>query len=494
MIDRIKKCLDSEIYIYEYAPNEQKMTNVSSILHHNEELLSNVNKDYVDSPIEDACVEDNSGAADILKTLEKKKQLIRDGVLAYEASLSMEGLIEVEPPSKLKRIRVTIVESDLVRFQRYWEKTELEQQILMNELFCVLGRDIINRPYVDDNRILQDSLETIVYRPNHDVTHGVRQTIYSDHIIDIIQKSSDSPFKDVIQKLTVEERACLTIMLFLYRSGRTNEQRSGVDNTYETRSANIFEIVATKLKFNPALVQAMKNSIYFIDFPNPLPYFSSAEEVLEANVPTRLTNLLHEAATGFEGDFETQQTKAYVTSLIAEIGHTMDLVRCSSWRSFFANEKDYLVAKENGLISSRNFKFGGLMPKMKHLLPDEMQVEDVVEYLIHVAKKSCEFTGTPVFYQGFSQTDIVHRYKDKNNIADIASVIQDANFWQSMQGVPEECKGPLLRDIKSYWTIHPGDCVEQLALALPPSYDAKEKSGIEFKCPIGPENKIHSKR
>ncbi|NBV37902.1 MAG: glycosyltransferase, partial [Bacteroidetes bacterium] len=85
-----------------------------------------------------------------------------------------------------------------------------------------------------------------------------------DLSIDIIQKSSDSPFKDVIQKLTVEERACLTIMLFLYRSGRTNEQRTGVDNTYETRSANIFEIVATKLKFNPALVQAMKNSIYFI--------------------------------------------------------------------------------------------------------------------------------------------------------------------------------------------------------------------------------------
>ncbi|WP_262967335.1 SidE phosphodiesterase domain-containing protein [Methylobacter psychrophilus] len=134
----------------------------------------------------------------------------------------------------------------LQTWEYYWESSEKQY-----ELWQLLGDSIINQPYADDS-YLRSRIRTIgstVYRPNHGTVHSIRQLIYVENFFKLIKTNGKQKFKKLAMDQALKKTALMQLSAFLCRSGRTNEHKHSDDHTYGDRSANIFELVAAKLKF-----------------------------------------------------------------------------------------------------------------------------------------------------------------------------------------------------------------------------------------------------
>eukprot|EP00456_Euglypha_rotunda_P094235 TRINITY_DN9988_c0_g1_i19.p1 TRINITY_DN9988_c0_g1~~TRINITY_DN9988_c0_g1_i19.p1 ORF type:complete len:257 (+),score=2.46 TRINITY_DN9988_c0_g1_i19:180-950(+) len=193
------------------------------------------------------------------------------------------------PKSFIRKENVYVKIPEFYSSQRqYWQQTgvssnsnELEMQV-----FQKIADDIINQPYVDDNRMQLDSYQNVIYRPNHDVTHAIRQVFYLDTVINyLIQNQiepSQGPWLSFLKIFTSEELACLRLAAFMYRAGRTNEKGSSTDITALERSANLFKIVASQLEFAQELIK-------------------SASALMKQYIPPR-SSLERYDSTGFSSD------------------------------------------------------------------------------------------------------------------------------------------------------------------------------------------------
>lgn len=143
---------------------------------------------------------------------------------------------------------------------RRWIPDELKQfgSLFPRELFFhqrpfwdVLA-EVINVPYEDYplsygmSKYVEKTKGKTICRTNHDVAHSIRKLIYLDVLFREFLPVEKTAASSYLQSLSIEEYNLLLLMMFLERSGRTNEESSSVDPTIMNRSAEIFKSIAVK--------------------------------------------------------------------------------------------------------------------------------------------------------------------------------------------------------------------------------------------------------
>lgn len=193
---------------------------------------------------------------------EHYKELKRVDFTLQEESDRVEPKNDLRSSSETPHITSeAIVEEDTskqkIKIIRYLPKEfidELPWQMLAD---C-----IINQPYEDQlSSVLSEGKDIYAYRPNHGVTHSIRQLIYVKEYMQLISDHGKSNYKDALNHLTGQEKACLDLAMFLYRSGRTNEA-AGSANWYNTyRSRRIYEQIALGYGYQKDLISLIGEGI-----------------------------------------------------------------------------------------------------------------------------------------------------------------------------------------------------------------------------------------
>jgi len=124
------------------------------------------------------------------------------------------------------------------------------------EIFRLINRHTINVPYpLQDTSINVDG--TIVYRPNHNGTHAIRQVRYVQELFDLIQYRGTQNARQQLNSLSEEERLNLLLAAFLLRSGRVDESshKSYNPDPYSIRSALIYQEYARQLGVSEPVIE-----------------------------------------------------------------------------------------------------------------------------------------------------------------------------------------------------------------------------------------------
>ncbi|WP_367607806.1 SidE phosphodiesterase domain-containing protein [Legionella sp. W05-934-2] len=172
-------------------------------------------------------------------------------------------------------------------------------------LFSVLSADIIEIPYADAPTDYEYRFGNIAFHTNHGTNHAIRQYILIKNSLDFIKREGNTVSKQTANQLTQEEKACIELAGFLFRSGRTNELGWSEDTTYGQRSAEIFRHVAGQLGFNDTLIDLIAQSFdYHSDLKVTKPLLNQTIQ-------------------------QTSQ-KAQLFRDLLELSHESDLVRCET--------------------------------------------------------------------------------------------------------------------------------------------------------------------
>ena len=237
----------------------------------------------------------------------------------------------------------------LPSWRHYW----LEEKSTA-EFYQALSNQVVNQPYADMPDYWVKHGNTIVYHPNHDCAHSIRQSAYSQFFLKMVQHLGNPSYRHAAEQLTDEECAILKLAVFLCRAGRTNERGGQVDPSNQERSAQLFQAVALEVGFNPSLVNSMAYCVQY----QPL---------------TEATE--NKWCLGFNGDESEQRAKLGLMKRLLHLSHHTDLVRC------FSNK---------AAIEDRNKE------NLSALIAPE-QVDDAVEVSLNYARASAELTGTPYY-------------------------------------------------------------------------------------------------
>ena len=252
---------------------------------------------------------------------------------------------------------ILITHRNLTEFIAYWKLPVAES--LKFQLFQCLSEDIIEVPYVDTPLEYDMRWNKFAFRPNHGSTHSIRLVQLLNTALKITQviavELSDPNVPNPVLTLTDEEKSCLELALFLYRSGRTNEMGWSSDPSYSKRSAEIFRIIALKLGYHSNLVNVIVSSF---DYKSPVPM----------------------ANDFFEPLTEDNRMKIGLFKQLFKLVHNADLIRC------FTNFED--ISKN---VKSVFYKLLGPI--------DDGLVNEVTHQFLVIAAKYCKQTGSPIVVQ-----------------------------------------------------------------------------------------------
>ncbi|STX50453.1 Uncharacterised protein [Legionella busanensis] len=190
-------------------------------------------------------------------------------------------------------------------WKKYWLKKEFH-----TPLYQALAANIINIPYVDIKHNFMEVDGVIIYRPNHDVGHSLRQAANTQFLLETIATVGLPEIQNALQRLTNEEREAVMLAAFLFRAGRTNERGGISDPSNAERSALIFTEIAKAVEFNAALVDNIAFSMCH--------YIPILDKEFTTSVPHQ----------GYEGDKSTQINKSRLVKGVLDLSHHSDLVRC----------------------------------------------------------------------------------------------------------------------------------------------------------------------
>ncbi|WP_131781198.1 SidE phosphodiesterase domain-containing protein [Legionella gresilensis] len=190
-------------------------------------------------------------------------------------------------------------------WKKYWLKKDF-----CTPFYQVLADNIINIPYVDMKHNFMEIDGVIIYRPNHDVGHSIRQAANTQFLLETIAIVGLPEIKNALQHLTNEEREAVMLAAFLFRAGRTNERGGISDPSNAERSALIFTEIAKAVEFNVALVDNIAFSMCH--------YVPIIDEEFSKSVPHQ----------GYEGDKSTKINKSRLVKGVLDLSHHSDLVRC----------------------------------------------------------------------------------------------------------------------------------------------------------------------
>lgn len=269
------------------------------------------------------------------------------------------------------------------KWKGFWEQPPVVAAELLREIFQALSTHIVNKPEVDEPEYFIKYQNTIIFRPNHDPSHSIRQVVNTQFFLDIIKLYGIKDYKLGADSFTSEEQAILALAAFLYRAGRTNERPGLADQSNEERSAKLFGVIVSALDFTPELVEAY---VYLVQHT-----YSPLNEELTKHY-----------CQSFTGDTaELQIVKLNLGKSVLHLSHHTDLVRC-----YPDLERIDSVNKEN-----------------LNALIELDKVELVEEIALIFARACCDSSGTPYFLHDLAETIIypylVLKAKAVNNIAEI---------------------------------------------------------------------------
>lgn len=243
---------------------------------------------------------------------------------------------------------------ELSAWSQFWvegKKTNLPLDYLWN----VLAIFIINCPYEDEPHDVAKYGPSFIYRLNHDVSHAIRKYVMVLDIINLLRDYGRAEIQTTLQSVSCEEYALITLVAFLERCGRTNEE-SGVDDPSNAiRSMAITKQVAAALGFNETLVNSIcKNATNFgTSYEDK--GFSGSED--DADLPRKKANLFHQILT---------------------LSHHCDLGRC----------RDNGFKFVESLLTDRELVLGCLVPWGN--------LKTVVKELMHKVLAHSKDTGTSI--------------------------------------------------------------------------------------------------
>jgi hypothetical protein len=231
---------------------------------------------------------------------------------------------------------------NLTKYTKFWEQDDYES--LQQELFAQLSADIIEIPYADVPYEYEYRFGQVAFHPNHGSAHAVRLVTLFNKYLNLAQITPTAELPAVGK----EEETCLTLAMFLFRSGRTNEIGWSDDTSYSKRSAAIFSHIAEVLGYSKVLVDVIAQCFDY-----------------EAVIHTK----------GFLDKTQSEGNKSiFVYQKLFQLAHNSDLVRCS---------ERYEKVKKS------------LTDALIRLLNCSFDPEVVDEYL-QFAAQCCVATGAPV--------------------------------------------------------------------------------------------------
>jgi SidE phosphodiesterase (PDE) domain len=151
------------------------------------------------------------------------------------------------------------------------------------------------------------------------------------------------------------------------------------------------------------------------------------------------------SVNGFTGNTMLASQKLDLIKQVMNISHDVDLVRCRSWKSHFTNKQHLLTARHSD-PKIKNFQFI-LQDQMGKLFNDTDAATNATAQLLELAKESCELTGTPVHYEGFSS---------RSKVDDYNKPIKDTKLKSLL---PTDIRDGKLKDIKS-------KCIDDVGLLV----------------------------
>lgn len=185
--------------------------------------------------------------------------------------------------------------------------TELaSDETCLPEIFDVVNRFTIQKPYPCDPMRILDVGDAIVFRPNHDGTHSTRQVRLLETLLECLLAHGTQSVKEILKGLAPSQRLPLKLGTFSLRIGRVDETNTHTKhsdtNGWKTRSAQIFRAYATQL---PA-ERVSKDQINWV--ASLISQACNPEELLPKAI--------------------TQDDKSYFGVQLLACVHELDLYRC----------------------------------------------------------------------------------------------------------------------------------------------------------------------
>lgn len=315
--------------------------------------------------------------------------------------------------------RILVTHRKLDHFIDYWRLPN--PQGLKYQLFRCLSEDIIEVPYVDMPLEYDFRRNLYAFRSNHGTTHSIRLVQLFNSVLKLMQfmvkDTLDSDNSNALLSLSLEEKNCLELALFLYRSGRTNELGWSGDRSYSPRSSEIFRQIALKLGYDPGLVDAIA---FCFDYKSPNPLYLYHQQYIT----------------------EERRTKIKLFKQLFKLVHSADLIRCFSNYDSIA---EYLKSV-----------FDTLLGKLDSDLMDELAHQTLV-----MAAKYCKTTGAPVVVPSLQSesmgTYFGNKYVMVKAVAEIEKTFTDLDMidfdWNNLISVKNKAEDfDAMNDIKSAYS------------------------------------------
>ena len=119
------------------------------------------------------------------------------------------------------------------------------------DIFDVMNRFTIQKPYPCDPARTLDIGDAIVFRPNHDGTHSVRQVRFLETLLECLAIHGTQAVKEILEGLSPSENLLLKMGTYSLRLGRVDETsthaRHSDTDGWKKRSAQIFQLYASQL-------------------------------------------------------------------------------------------------------------------------------------------------------------------------------------------------------------------------------------------------------
>lgn len=252
-------------------------------------------------------------------------------------------------------------------YKHFWQDGEGYK----SHIWQVLADNYINKPYLDVPALFRGYVDIThdnftVYHRNHDTTHAVRQRIYAQKYLDLIQNYGNEEYAPLATEINNNDelKACLELAIYLCRSGRTNEKSGKDDPSNAKRSAELFAVVATEMGFEPGLVNFLRFAI-------------------GTHAP-KLENH-HDLVDKLPG--EHKLALAHLLKGVIDLSHHTDLVRCK------------VGPPKEPVREQIDEELG------EFLDPKKIDAKRATtNFLVHATQLS-KMTGTRVKFEAFSQQD-----------------------------------------------------------------------------------------
>ncbi|MFA5250304.1 MAG: SidE phosphodiesterase domain-containing protein [Parachlamydiales bacterium] len=256
----------------------------------------------------------------------------------------------------------------LVKVPKFQEYRIVLTEANLPLIFKAANHYTMNQPYPNDlesdyqtikpgANVFKPGAAVLVYRPNHNGTHGARQARMMQGLLDFVKTHGSEEQKTAVCNLTEVEKLALLLAAYLIRSGRYHDQERSDDHRfYQKRSALIFIEYAKHLGLDEKSYMWIAECMRF----SCVPYSS-----------------LRVKSPEFKRILDTNP-KANLAWSLLNAAHRFDLIRCCREDEFASKGRDPL----------KNF--------FNIFFTDRAQGQKAYEAFLNFSIQLCEVTGSQI--------------------------------------------------------------------------------------------------